>query len=145
MEPLVTSTFSNVVRTPNGDVVVYERTAAPYPSATAVDEDFAQLRAAVHDLSLFRTGLLIDLTAIRGRNDGTFEHAIAPHRAWMFNSFGAVALVVRSEIGRLQVRRHLREDGHAHPVFLDRQRALTWLAAKVGSARRSAENRPAGG
>lgn len=138
MESLAASSFSNVVRIPSGNVVVYERSATPYPSVEAVNEDFARFRVAVQEMSLARTGLLIDLTSVRGRNDATFEHAIAAHRVWMFGSFGAVALVVRSAVGRLQVRRHLREDGYDHPVFLDRQRALTWLAAKLGSGRRIA-------
>lgn len=129
--PFYVSLYTSLTRLTGptgGDVVVFERSGEAYPSVAALEQDFADIRACTRPLSIHRLGLLIDLTAVKGRNDAGFEHAMAPHRAWMFRSFGAVALVVRTEIGRLQVQRHLREDGYTHPVFLTRDESASWLA-----------------
>lgn len=79
-------------------------------------ENLAEL-AAAHDallpqLTRLRSApLLVDLREAKGRNDPSFEQAMAAYRRTMFQGFPAVVVLVRTAIGKLQVQRHFVEDG----------------------------------
>lgn len=81
-----------------------------------VFEDLHEL-AAAHDallpeLARARSGpLLVDLRDAKGRNDPSFERAMAGYRRAMFEGFPTVVVLVRTAIGKLQVQRHFVEDG----------------------------------
>jgi hypothetical protein len=74
--------------------------------------------------------LLIDLRAAPGRNDPEFEQAMATRRAELMRGFLAVAILVQTPVGELQVSRITREDNSRATVFGDEARALAWLAAQ---------------
>jgi hypothetical protein len=79
-------------------------------------EDLSELSSA-HDallpeLARARSGpLLVDLRDAKGRNDPSFERAMAGYRRAMFEGFPTVVVLVRTAIGKLQVQRHFAEDG----------------------------------
>jgi hypothetical protein len=77
-----------------------------------------------------RLRLLIDLRAAPGRNDAEFESAMATRRSQLMRAFAAVAILVQTPIGELQVGRITREDGADSKVFSDEAKALIWLAEK---------------
>jgi len=77
-----------------------------------------------------RLGLLIDLRAAPGRNDAEFESAMATRRSQLMRAFAAVAILVQTPVGQLQVGRITREDGADAKVFSDEAKALLWLADK---------------
>jgi hypothetical protein len=74
-----------------------------------------------------RLRLLIDLRAAPGRNDAEFERAMASRRAELMRGFLAVAILVQTPVGELQVARISREDGSNPKVFNDESKALAWL------------------
>lgn len=73
--------------------------------------------------------LLIDLRASVGRNDPEFEQRLAESRRELFRCFGRTAVLVRTAVGRLQVQRHIDEDGYSTKVqvFVEEADALVWL------------------
>jgi hypothetical protein len=81
-----------------------------------VFEELSELAAAhealLPELARARSGpLLVDLRDAKGRNDPSFEHAMAGYRRAMFQGFPTVVVLVRTAIGKLQVQRHFVEDG----------------------------------
>ena len=91
---------------------------------------FDQAIAALDTLDRARLRLLIDLRAAPGRNDAEFERAMATRRSQLIRDFAAVAILVQTPVGELQVGRITREDGANAKVFSDEAKALSWLVAK---------------
>lgn len=89
---------------------------------------FDRAIAALDTLDRPRLRLLIDLRAAPGRNDAEFESAMATRRSNLIRAFAAVAILVQTPVGELQVGRIAREDGANIGVFSDEAKALTWLA-----------------
>ena len=73
--------------------------------------------------------LLLDIRISVGRNDPKFEAALAEPRRELFRQFGNTAVIVRTAVGRLQVARHIEDDGFAEKVrlFVDADESLEWL------------------
>jgi hypothetical protein len=74
--------------------------------------------------------LLIDAREAPARNDPEFERRFAVHRVRMLRTASHVALLIRSEAGRLQVKRLSRQDGVPFEIFHDEERANDWLAKR---------------
>ena len=53
---------------------------------------------------------------------------MATRRSNLIRAFAAVAILVQTPVGELQVGRIAREDGANIGVFSDEAKALTWLA-----------------
>jgi len=101
--------------------------------AESVEEITAAFDRAIEVLDTLdreRLRLLIDLRAAPGRNDAEFERAMAPRRHQLMRAFAAVAILVQTPVGNLQVGRITREDGANALVFNDEAKALSWLCAK---------------
>lgn len=73
------------------------------------------------------SSLLVDLRAIVGRNDVSFESALAPLRRELLGKFARSALLVRTSIGRMQLQRYLADDGIDAHVFSDEAEAMQWF------------------
>ncbi|MEM6294022.1 MAG: hypothetical protein AAGA54_22280 [Myxococcota bacterium] len=92
---------------------------------------FDDIYAAVGEGRLAQTDLLIDLRRGLGRNDVEFEQRLAARRKELFMRFRRSALLVRTAVGQLQVRRHMEADGVEPAVFLDETEAVAWLRARA--------------
>jgi len=90
---------------------------------------FDQAIVALDTLDRPRFKLLIDLRAAPGRNDAEFERTMATRRSQLIHAFAAVAILVETPVGELQVGRITREDGANAKIFNDEAKALVWLAA----------------
>ena len=90
---------------------------------------FDEAIAALNRLDRKRLRLLVDLRAAPGRNDSDFERTMATRRTELMREFAAVAILVQTAVGELQVARITREDGADAKVFSDEAKALQWLAA----------------
>lgn len=73
---------------------------------------------------------VFDLRVAIGRNDDAFERAIAPRRREVFAAFRRASILVRTEAGRMQVRRHFIEEGITPAVFVDPDEAVAWLTSQ---------------
>lgn len=104
-----------------------ERLSRPFESARDVHAGFDELAAASRPDFPGDCGLMIDLRAVRGRNEEAFEEVIIPRIHKVFGLYAATAVVVRSEMGRLQVKRHTAEVAKPVGVFLELESALEFL------------------
>lgn len=70
-------------------------------------------------LATMRGAILVDLREVKGRNDPTFEARMGSYRKRMFAPFERLGVLVGTAIGKLQVQRHMHEDGFKHAVVMD--------------------------
>ena len=105
------------------------RSAQRPDSVPQIASAFDEAIAALDQLERKRLRLLIDLRAAPGRNDSEFERAMATRRSELIRDFAAVAILVQTPVGELQVAHITREDGAVAKVFSDEAKALDWLAA----------------
>lgn len=110
-------------------VILVERSAAPFPSPQAVEGGFSPLLRSLDQLDRSKYDLLIDLRSVAGRNDPDFERVIEPGRVRLQQGFRRIAVLVNSVVGQLQVQRHANQDRAVLRTFLDRAKALEWLAS----------------
>ncbi|MCR9164389.1 MAG: hypothetical protein ACE37F_06865 [Nannocystaceae bacterium] len=107
--------------------VIVRRTRRSHTSLDEVAPAFEEIYAALRDIDLLDVAVLVDLRDVVGRNDPDFEKAIAPHRRRLMESFGRAAVLVRSTVGAMQIRRLFAEDGLSAEVFGDEDEAMQWL------------------
>lgn len=105
------------------------RSAQRPSSIEQVTGAFDDAIRALDRLERRRFRLLIDLREAPGRNDPEFERAMATRRSELMRSFLAVAILIKTAIGELQVARITREDGSDAKVFNDEVKAIEWLSA----------------
>ncbi|MCR9165564.1 MAG: hypothetical protein ACE37F_00920 [Nannocystaceae bacterium] len=112
-----------------GSAVQVRRTEHRAADIAAFVEGFAALNDELDRISEQRGSLrvLVDLRAAHGRNDAEFEAAIDPHRRRLFRSGNAMAVLNKTQVGAMQIRRHLRADGVDALVFEDENDAKKWL------------------
>ena len=96
----------------------------------SVLEVWGPVEQAVKDWPRATHALLVDMRAALGRNDADFETNFEPIRKRLTAGWRAVALVVASTSGRLQVQRYARDDGLEIAVFEDTAAALEWLKGR---------------
>lgn len=106
------------------------RSAERPPSIEEVTQAFDEAARVLDSLERGTLRLLIDLRAAPGRNDPEFEQAMAARRRELMRGFPAVAILVQTPVGELQIARITREDGSGARVFNDEAKALAWLSAK---------------
>src|SRR5690349_14041960 len=94
---------------PTTVLVRFTRTDLPYQSIEDVDTETDLVGQALDSLPQ-GWSLLADLRAVAPRDDPAFEVAIARFRRRMYGGAARVALLVRTAVGALHVKRHLRED-----------------------------------
>ena len=78
---------------------------------------------------------LMDLRDGPMRNDPEFEEGMATIRARLFHGFLRVAILVRTQVGKLQVSRLAREDGVVVNIFDDEATAISHLMTPPPSQR----------
>lgn len=103
----------------DGHLVRARRTDAGFDSLAEVARVHAEIAELLEGLPRRRRRLYLDLRDAPSRNDEAFERALAPLRQRMLAEWERVAIVTRSVVGGLQVRRHAREDGLPVHVFSD--------------------------
>ncbi len=110
-----------------GPLLRYRRTSRNWASLAALYESYAGLAMAIDRHGRRGRVLLADLRAGPGRNDQAFETAIAAVRPRVYEGISRSAVLVRTSIGALQVKRHVQEDGIERLVTTDEAEALAYL------------------
>lgn len=116
-------------------IVRFTRSELPYASIADIEEDGIAIQRALERAGKLR--LLVDLRPVVPRNDPGFELAISTFRRRVVGGRERVAILVRTAVGALQVKRHVREDGSCAEVFTSEEEALSYLET------RSSERSPA--
>lgn len=123
--PLIRSEYDERRR-----LVRYTRTSLGFSSISELEETYKNLIQSTLRFDLRHLALLVDLREAPPRNDPAFEEAIARYRGPMMQGFARVAVLVKSAVGRLQVRRHAADDGVANLVTQDEDEALRYLGVR---------------
>ena len=123
--------FYSVTRGRGG--IIVRRTSRSHSALDEVGPAFEAIYEELRDLDLPEQALLVDLRDVVGRNDPEFERVIAPHRRRLIQSFSRAAVLVRSSVGAMQLRRLFAEDGLKIEVFGSEVEALAWLAMDVNA------------
>ncbi|MBX3273205.1 MAG: hypothetical protein KF729_23270 [Sandaracinaceae bacterium] len=101
------------------------RTSEPFPSLAELDRVCAPVLAEIARRAPAR--LLTDLREAPSRNDPEFEERFAPYRAQMTRAAARNAVLVRSRVGALQIRRLAQRDDADLEVFHEDADAREWL------------------
>jgi hypothetical protein len=123
--PLLATSYANVFWDATRSFVWFVRTELPYATIADIEwEGFAVERAL---LKVGQVRLLVDLRAVMPRDDKSFEIAIAKFRRKLLGGDRQVVILVRTAMGALQVKRHLREDGFRVEVLTQEDEAIAFL------------------
>ena len=108
-------------------VIRYTRSEKSFSSLEQLHNEVGRYAERVRSLDRSAYVLLFDLRAVRGRNDDRFEAALNQHRPLLLGGFRRLAMLVRTEVGRLQISRQLRSTPFDAAVFREEPEALAWL------------------
>jgi hypothetical protein len=125
--PLLVTPYATISWERERSFARFVRNERPYATIADIDADGFAVERALQKAGRIR--LLVDLRAVPPRNDPSFEFAIAKFRRKLLGGGQRVAIVVRTAIGALQVKRHMREDGFPVDVFTHEHEAITCLEA----------------
>jgi hypothetical protein len=112
----------------------FTRSEKPYPSLTAIELEAIELDHALERMCGAR--ILVDLRAAAPRNDPEFEMTIKRLRRRLYERSERAAVLVRTAVGALQVKRHVREDGANVEVFQSEDDALAYLEGPLPESSR---------
>jgi hypothetical protein len=112
-------------------VLRYVRTETPYLSNAQMAAIHAKLARLCDSAGRDRHPLLVDMRRAPLNNDPAFEKVAERARALLIRDFTRLAVLVRTAVGSLQVKRHLREDGLPFPVLSSEAQALDYLTGKI--------------
>ena len=112
-------------------VVRVVRSPEAYSTMLDLERSYAPLYAAFAKLERDQLALLIDFRLVTPRNDPEFEATVVHHRARMVAGFHRVGVLVRSAVGKLQIIRHVREDGMSVLVSDNESELLDAIARDI--------------
>jgi hypothetical protein len=110
-------------------LVRYQRSATPFESVAAYDQMIDQLLGALATVERHEYAILCDLRSGPLRSGDEFEPSALRFRRDVFRDFGRSAVLVRTQVGRLQVARHEKVQGPGPLVFSDEDAALSYLGS----------------
>jgi hypothetical protein len=129
-------------------LIRYTRSGERYPSASEMDRLHEEAARILDRLGRQRYVLLVDMRAAPLNNEPGFERYAARARDLLVRGVPRVAVLVRTAVGSLQVKRHIREGALDILVFQDEAEALRHLLSVSSSERpppssvRSSEDAP---
>lgn len=127
--------FSNAyytLRQGHHDTLYLTRTAVPFASPSTVEPELAAL---AHTLQPFRAqgySLIVDVREAKGRNDPEFETFFATWRKRIFQGWAFLVVICQTEIGRIQLQRHMEQDHSDWAIVLDPEEATRKVRATRG-------------
>jgi hypothetical protein len=115
-----------------GFVVRLQRTGLDYPDMPTMERDMDAIVAVLDRLGRDRRAFCIDWREGPLRNDAPFEEALQKVMPRLLRGYRVVAVIVRSAVGALQVKRQLREANLTGEVFQDEADAFDFLRGSSG-------------
>jgi hypothetical protein len=109
-------------------LVRYRRTSRPFPSIDVMRAVHGKLSGTLPGATQRPLALLIDVRDAPPRNDAGFESEVTRSMSDFFAAFRARAFLVKSAVGKLQVRRiAASQGGSPGSVFSNESEALEFL------------------
>jgi hypothetical protein len=109
-------------------VLYRARSAEPFGSLAELEAESTELVRLMDQIDRPRFVQLIDARLAPPRNDPQFEATIERYHTAFYRGFVATAVLVRSAVGKLHIRRMLGESGVHAGVFNDEMEAMHYLA-----------------
>jgi len=106
------------------------RTATRFESPESMGTHARTVERALSKGDMSRLGVLVDLRLGPMRNDPEFESAARQWQGKLVETFGKIAFLVATPVGKLQMNRIARLLSKPAQVFDDEAAAVAWLAAK---------------
>jgi hypothetical protein len=117
-----------------GRVVRIVRSSRAFPSVLELHHERLLLGEALNRLGRAGRGLLVDSREAPHSTDDRMQEEFRRFRLDVSRGFDAVAIVVRTKVGMLQVRRLGTQPSSEAHAFDDEATAVAYLLAKVSSA-----------
>ena len=128
---LLKNEYAEVTLDESTRIVHFRRSTTALASKEAVERFFVELEAASPKKDRAQMRLLIDVREAPSRNDPAFENAFIRFRPRIFGGFERRAVLVKSQVGKLQVNRLVRAAGLEERTFFDEAEARSWLLTGV--------------
>jgi hypothetical protein len=124
---LLQTRYITITRVPGFDVVHFKRLSETNPDLEVFRAVMESVVATMGALDRSDLGLLIDVRDSPLRNDPAFERLLAQYRARFMSGFAKVAVLARTQVGKLQINRLAREDGIDLKIFDNEAEAMSYL------------------
>ncbi|HEX6241784.1 MAG TPA: hypothetical protein VFZ61_12840, partial [Polyangiales bacterium] len=134
MPELYADSYVTVTLDPELGLVRYLRSERPYPSLESVRSVHTEIARVLKTVPGRSLKLLIDSRAAPPRNDPEFEAEIVRAFAGFSDLFVARAALIKSAVGKLQVKRLSRAvwtDSNEPVVFTSQDEALAYLGVSA--------------
>jgi hypothetical protein len=129
VEDLLRNVYAGLTLDRAQRVVRFTRTSAPYPTLAAYDAEVTAITRSLAPIDRRSLTLLVDLRLAPMRNDLGSEAIATRFRRDVLRGFARVAVLVATQVGKLQITRHGHEDGEGPRTFLSEDDAMAYLAA----------------
>jgi hypothetical protein len=110
-------------------LVRIDRSPVPYESTAAYDAMVERMTRALASLDRKRYVVLIDIRRGPLRSGPDFEQSALRFRHAATHEFARAAVLVQSQIGKLQLARHAKEQAGGPVIFTDEREALAHLGS----------------
>jgi hypothetical protein len=126
--------YMTVLAEAPGTLIRLQRTPVPHPTPADVEQSFRNAATAIDRHG--RTGrvMLVDMREALGRNEPEFEVALKRVRPIVERDLLRVAVLLRSTVGMLQMKRINEEDGVQRMLTMHEHEALDFLRMESVSA-----------
>ena len=125
-----------------GRVLRFRRTTQPFATVADAKRMYGQVLAVYDRLGRAERGLLVDSRDAPGRNDPEFEAALLEFRSQALPGFAAIAILMKTAVGKLQAQRYEGKTTESQFVTDDEASALehllTWAKGPAKGAAKSA-------
>jgi hypothetical protein len=132
---LLQTPYLYIARVPGFDVIHFKRLPETSNDPDVIHTTMTSIVAAMDSLDRARFGLLVDVREAPFRSDPEFERILAVYRPRFLSGFANVAILARTQVGKLQVARMAREDGVGVRIFDDESEAMSYLVGDVFKVR----------
>jgi hypothetical protein len=105
------------------------RTDRRFESIEEVELAYSAVARVCAPLARRQYGLLVDVRLAPARNDPAYEEVIARYSGRLYGGFRGVAMLARTEAGRLQITRVAQSYGTKVRAFIDEAAALAYLTS----------------
>lgn len=112
---------------PDGVIVRMTRTALPHPSPEVMEHSYRGVARALDKAGRHGRSMLVDSRQAIGRNEPAYEAAFTRSRQRIDPGLSRIAVLLRTSVGMLQVKRFSEEDGTARLITTSEEDALEYL------------------
>lgn len=105
------------------------RTAQRFVDVAEIELAYEAASRATHEVAGTEHVLLVDLRLAPPRNDPAYEGVVSRFMEALFGGFRRVAVLTKTEVGKLQVSRLVPTHYPNARVFTDEEEALAYLSS----------------